>query len=498
MMVLAAESLDELRFPLGGEVIGDTKTHFNNVSTDTRKINKGDLFVALRGDNYDGHAFAEQAVAGGATAIVVDEELPLSVPQLLVDDTATALGRIGAMSRLNWHGDLVAITGSNGKTTVKEMIGAILKHCNKDTDVLMTEGNNNNNLGVPMTLLRLTKDHKYAVIEIGTDSPGEITYGAAMAKPSVVILNNISMAHYAGFGSRESIAREKGSLLEHLVADGLAIINGDDDFCPLWEDIAKTKGIMRILKFGYGEECDLRISNPHNIQSGVAFEILLSAKASELLQHTNTTELPQKIALQLPLLGLHNCMNAAAAFAACCSIGSAPEKVSEALADFYNHNIKGRLQYVALNNNCFILDDTYNANPASMTAALKTLDEHAEARSKVAIIGDMLELGDESLASHKQIGELAGKLGLDGVLSCGEMADEVISAYTNVKPGDVNKGDSNNLVKSFASVDEINEYLEGYINKNDIKDTAFLVKGSRGMTMEKSVDFLINELGKRS
>lgn len=493
-MVLAANSLEELCFPLGGKIIGDMQTSFNDVSTDTRNINKGDLFVALSGDKYDGHTFAEQATSKGAAALVVREELALPIPQLLVDDTTIALGRIGALSRLNWHGELLAVTGSNGKTTVKEMIGAILRNANKATEVLMTEANHNNTLGVPMTLLRLAEDNKYAVIEIGTDSPGEIGYSAALAKPSVVILNNVTLAHFAGFGSRENIAREKGSLLEHLVADGLAIINGDDDFCPLWEEMAKKKGVVRVLKFGYGDSCDLRISNAKNTSTGIEFNISLSVKATELMDFANTGKSSQEIVLELPLSGLHNCLNATAAYAACCSIGLAPSKVSDALTDF--NNLKGRLDNIPLTNNCFVLDDSYNANPASMIAAINTLDERAAGRKRLAIIGDMYELGDEAMVGHQQIGELAGKLNLDGLLACGEMAEEIIKSYNKTK-GATNKNNGD-LVQAFTSAKEANEYLDDYIVQHGFENTVFLVKGSRGMRMERSVDFLIDKLGKHS
>lgn len=500
-MVLAADCLEELRFPLAAKIIGDAKTEFNGVSTDTRSINKGDLFIALSGDKHDGHVFADQAVAEGAAAVVVREEVPLQVPQLLVDDTGIALGRMGALSRLNWQGQLLAITGSNGKTTVKEMIGTILKHAKTEAEILMTEANHNNTLGVPMTLLKLTEENKYAVIEMGTDSPGEIPYSAALTKPSVAILTNITMAHFAGFGSRENIAREKGSLLEHLIADGLAIINGDDDFCPLWESMAKDKGIMRLLKFGYGETCDLRISNAHNTEKGVAFNIVLSAKAAEIMGSINAHNIDnidnmdlKEISLELPVTGLHNCLNATAAFAACCSIGLTPSNISDALAGF--ENLKGRLNNLPLSNNCLVLDDSYNANPASMIAALNALNDIAGDRKRVAIIGDMFELGDEELAGHRQIGEFAGKLNLDGLLACGSMAEEVIATYH--KAVDNNGAINTELVRSFATATEANEYLDDYINQHGFIDTAFLVKGSRGMTMDRSVNFLMGKLGEKS
>ncbi len=498
MMVLAADNLAELRFPLTAKIIGDGATSFAGVSTDTRKLHKGDLFVALRGDKYDGHVFAEQAVSGGAAALVVSEELPLDVPQLLVDNTAAALGRLGSLSRLNWRGELVAITGSNGKTTLKEMIGTVMHNCASDGDTLMTEANHNNTLGVPLTLLRLTEAHKYAIIEMGTDHPGEIGYSAALAKPSVVILNNIATAHLAGFGSRENIAREKGSLLEHLVADGLAILNGDDDFCPLWEDLAKSNGVARILKFGYGKTCDLRIDNARHTENGLAFDIILSSKVSDVLGRLTNDKHLREVTVELPVAGMHNAMNATAAFAACLSMGSPSSSILDALGKFYN--VAGRLHQISLANNCLLLDDSYNANPASMAAAIDTLNARAFGRKRIAIIGDMYELGDAAKEGHREIGGLAGDLHLDGLIACGSMAEEVIDAYRQAAGSDCEKG--MDFLRAFADTTSGNEYLGEYLDEHikasGIRDAAFLVKGSRGMAMEKSVDLLMNKLGTHS
>lgn len=493
-MMLAFDSVTDLQVPLAAKVIGDADTAFAGVSTDSREIKAGNLFVALLGERFNGHEFIEQAVSRGSHAVVISEE-PITdykVPALMVADTSLALGRLGALNRLNWQGELVAITGSNGKTTIKEMLGAILDKA------LLTAANNNNTLGVPLTLLRLSAEHDYAVIEMGTDSPGEIAYSASLAKPSIALLNNIGKAHLAGFGTSENIAREKGTLLEHLSADGIAVLNGDDEFCPLWEELLKTKQ-RRVIKFGFSDGCDILVSGLTTNNAKISFQLTATEKLLEVLGDNMSKKLPPSkfigtsIPIDLPLAGVHNAMNATAAFATGCCLGLEPASMVSALAKF--DNLSGRLEYIELAEGCFLYDDSYNANPSSMASGLQTLATAGEGDDNIrclAILGDMYELGDAEIKEHQALGELVAKLKIDGVLVCGKFAAEVIKGYRQINPSDA----ATKLVQQFASTDELNSHLAQLHRDKPFKQTAFFVKGSRAAAMEDTVRFIIRHLGK--
>ena len=478
-MILAMSSVVELQVPLAGKLLGDSEVSFAGVSTDSRTVEKGNLFVALRGENHDGHDYVEQAIQGGSSALVVSrdsvgEMAQTSVPVILVGNTSIALGRLGAINRLKWKGELLALTGSNGKTSLKEMLGAII-----GKSALLTPANNNNTLGVPMTLLSLSEEHEFAVIEIGTDRPGEIGYSASIAKPSIAIVNNLGKAHLAGFSSHEELAREKGSILTCLNAGGVAIVNGDDEFCPLWQEMAepKIKG-DRFIKFGYSPSCDVRLSEVQTQGTKQRFIISLSKKLSTYYPDAMSVE--QEMFLPLP--GKHNAMNAAAAFAGALCLGFSPKTIAEGLAKF--KNVPGRLSFIPLRNGCFLLDDSYNANPHSMMAGLETLAEFKDKRI-IALLGDMYELGKDELTEHRAIGEFASGLELDHLFTCGNLAQEIGKGYRE------HRGDKN--VKSFATIKE----LKAYLGKESFDNTGFLVKASRAAEMDKVADFLRKHIGER-
>ena len=541
-MPLMFDKLEELQTPLAGRLIGENGTVFHGVNTDTRSIKKGDLFVALVGEKDDGHDFIDNAISKGAAALITSHEVTAAVPSLVVDDTAHALGRMGALSRLGWNGQLTAVTGSNGKTTVKEMLGAILS---QDKPTLITADNENNQLGVPLTLLKLSAEHKYAVVELGTDKPGEIAYSASLIKPSVAIINNAGKAHLGGFGDEKSIAEEKGSLLNFLAADGVAVLNADDEYFPVWKDLVVGR---RIIKFGCCEDADVKVEQAEHIEQsdkGISFNIVFRTSMAQAenystLLKSNMPEskiIESKILMNIPLLGKHNAMNAAAACAAAWAMNIKPSVMQQALKDF--SAIKGRLDYLGLDNGCFLIDDSYNANPVSMEAALRTLadlqlanaagieekagtektgTEKTEHINRVAILGNMHELGESSSAEHKKLGELAADLRINTLLTCGDAAENCLHSFRqcfgqrfrqpckqNIKQSDIsvknipgkNTPDKNIIEsKSFNTPQEVNDYLDE-MELDKMKGTIFLVKGSRASLMEKVAQHIVHKLGKR-
>ena len=556
-MPLMFDKLEELQTPLAGRLIGENGTVFHGVNTDTRSIKKGDLFVALVGEKDDGHDFIDNAISKGAAALITSHEVTAAVPSLVVDDTAHALGRMGALSRLGWNGQLTAVTGSNGKTTVKEMLGAILS---QDKPTLITADNENNQLGVPLTLLKLSAEHKYAVVELGTDKPGEIAYSASLIKPSVAIINNAGKAHLGGFGDEKSIAEEKGSLLNFLAADGVAVLNADDEYFPVWKDLVVGR---RIIKFGCCEDADVKIEQAEHIEQsdkGISFNIVFRTSMAQAenystLLKSNTPEskiIESKVLMNIPLLGKHNAMNAAAACAAAWAMNIKPSVMQQALKDF--SAIKGRLDYLVLDNGCFLIDDSYNANPVSMEAALRTLadlqlanaagieemagtektgtektgtekagtekagTEKMEHINRVAILGNMHELGESSSAEHKKLGELAADLRINTLLTCGDAAENCLHSFRqcfgqrfrqpckqNVKQSDISVKNipgkntpGKNIIesKSFNTPQEVNDYLDE-MELDKMKGTIFLVKGSRASLMEKVAQHVVHKLGKR-
>lgn len=432
---------------IDGSVRG-TDAAFARVATDTRTIQPGDLFVALRGERFDGHRFAQQALDAGAAAVMMETGSDSSAsPALLVHDTRLALGQLSAWWRKQMPARLVAITGSNGKTTVKEMLRDILRAAASDDTVLATQGNFNNDIGMPLTLLQLREHHTYGVIEMGMNHSGEIAYLTRIARPDVVLVNNAGTAHIGLLGSVENIARAKGEIFAGLTEDGVGVINADDAHAGLWRTLA---GKRAVLDFSL---------NHHAAISGVS---QLVPGGSEVTVHTPIGELQFK----LRVAGEHNVRNALAAISAALALGIEASAILIGLSGFAG--IPGRLQYKSALHGATLIDDTYNANPDSALAALTVLA--SSSGRKILVLGDMGELGAEAAELHAGIGRAARAAQVDQLLALGEMSREAVSAF--------GLG-----AMHFERIEELLAELE---NRLDAEVTV-LVKGSRFMQMERVV-----------
>jgi UDP-N-acetylmuramoyl-tripeptide--D-alanyl-D-alanine ligase len=423
-----------------GELQG-TDWVFTGVSSDSRQVQAGQLFFALQGPHFDGHDFAPQVQAKGAAGMVVTHAVDVDLPQIIVSDTRLALGQLAAVWRARFQGPVIAVTGSNGKTTVKEMLAAILLQAGK---VHATRGNLNNEIGVPLTLLDLSLDDGAAVIEEGASHPGDIAYLTQIVRPTVAVVTNASGAHLEGFGSLEAVARTKGEIYEYLAKDGVAVINADDPKAGLWLELA---GRQRVSSFGLQNSSDVR---------GLWQE-------NEPL----TIVTPQgEIRVRLHLEGRHNAMNALAATAAALAAGASLDDIKRGLESMLP--VAGRLQWKQGMCGVRILDDTYNANPASLAAALDVLA--ACEGERYLALGDMAELGAQAHAYHQQAGTRARECGVQQLYAVGENTKYAVSAF----------GERGH---HFAAQDALIAQLKHDLHENVV----LLVKGSRSAHMEKVV-----------
>jgi UDP-N-acetylmuramoyl-tripeptide--D-alanyl-D-alanine ligase len=442
--------LSEAAMATRGSVIGEDVL-FTSVSNDSRGDKHGQLFVAMRGERVDGHDFALSAIEHGAAAAMVSHALPGLTSGLLVQDTRRALGDLAAWWRGKFTIPLAAITGSNGKTTVKEMLAAILRVTAGGEDkVLATVGNLNNDIGLPLTLLKLRAQHRYAVAEMGMNHFGEIRYLTRLACPTVALVNNATSAHLGGLGSVEGIAQAKGEIFEGLAADGVAIINADDRFAAYWKTLADGK---RILTFGIEQPAD------------VSATFVLQAEYSDLQLQTPLGE----AALRLPVAGRHNVCNALAATATAIAMNIPLADVVAGLAAF--GGVKGRLQQKIGVGGAVVIDDTYNANPASVKAAIDVLA--ARAGKKLLVLGDMGELGDEAAAMHADIGAYARDAGIDALFALGELSREMVRVFGS---------GARHYATPEALAADLMAGMHAGVN--------VLVKGSRFMRMERVVDLI--------
>ena len=416
------------------------------VGTDTRNLQAGQLFVALHGPNFDGHDYLVEATAKGAAACMVEKPVA-NCPALIVEDTRLALGQLAKAWRRHFTLPLVAVTGSNGKTTVKEMLASIFA---QQGNVLATRGNLNNDIGMPLTLLGMDSRHSSAVIEMGANHAGEIAYLTALAEPTVAIITNAAAAHLEGFGSLEGVANAKGEIFQGLKEDGTAIINADDAFSPLWQELAKDKNI---LSFGLTHPADITAQ----WQAG--------DRGSQL--HVITPA--GKIKLQLALLGEHNVMNALGAIAAAQAAGIKLKTIKAGLEAM--QPVAGRLQLKSGMQGSRIIDDTYNANPASLSAAIEVLAGFAG--KHILVLGDMGELGEDAATLHAEAGRFARAHGVDRLYSVGPMAALAADAF----------GEN---AQQFDSHEAVSAALEQEL----AADVTLLVKGSRLSRMERVVQML--------
>ena len=424
---------------------------FTRVTTDSRDIQPGDLFVALRGEKFDGHQFAQAALDAGAAAVMVDSQGAAELsPALVVADTRLALGQLAAYWRKQMPARIIGITGSSGKTSVKEMLAAILRAAVGDDAVLATKGNFNNDIGMPLTLLRLQPQHKYGVIEMGMNHAGEIEYLTRLAQPDVALINNAGTAHIGMLGSVAAIAAAKGEILSGLPADGVAVINADDAFAPLWRQSAGTRAVM---DFGLQRA------------TIVCGSYVAHAAYSDV--HINAPIM--QLDLQLPVLGEHSVMNALAAAAAAMALGISGEAIVTGLQGF--KGVYGRLQRKPAKHGAIVIDDSYNANPDSTRAAIQVLA--AAAGTRLLVLGDMGELGTDEVALHAEIGALAKSAGIEGLYALGELSSHAVAAFGNG-------------AQHFSSV----EALTAALLPKLAADVTVLVKGSRFMQMERVVKVL--------
>jgi UDP-N-acetylmuramoyl-tripeptide--D-alanyl-D-alanine ligase len=479
MMLLsqAAAVLGGRIIPGGGTGGNVTDVEFAAVSSDSRRIAPGDLFVALKGGNFDGSEFVSAAARDGAVAALVNrasyggEESPC--PLLLVEDTRLALGQLAANWRARFALPVAALTGSNGKTTVKEMLASILRQHTKDdihdsalspgnragvrgqseeTAVLATEGNLNNDIGMPLTLLKLRAAHRYAVIEMGMNHPGEIEYLTRIARPDVAIVNNAASAHLAGLGTIEAVARAKGEIFAGLAENGIAVINADDRFAPLWRELAAPH---RVVDFAL--DADAVVSACWDVTDfGIQMEII-------------TPDGAVNVQLQVP--GAHNARNALAAAAAAVALRIPRAAIAAGLGNFTG--VAGRLQRKAGRRGVTVIDDTYNANPDSVRAALQVLAQAPGGR--IFVMGDMGELGADAERFHTEIGELARQLSIQRLLAVGDLSRAAVRAFG---------ADA----QHFADAESLCAALDQELGAG----ITVLVKGSRFMRMERVVKYLEN------
>lgn len=444
--------LSEAAQAVNGRVVG-ADVAFDAVSSDSRAIQSGDLFVSLRGERFDGHDFVADCLQRGAVAALVDRQWNAGAagPLLVVEDTRLAMGTLASYWRGKFDIPVAAVTGSNGKTTVKEMLASILRANSAEDAVLATQGNLNNDIGLPLTLFKLQASHRYAVIEMGMNHPGEISYLTRLAKPSVALVNNALQAHLEGLGSVEAVAHAKGEIFEGLADDGTAIINADDKFAPLWKQLAAPR---KIMTFGLSAEAD------------VSADYHLEADSSAITLKTPSGS----VALRLPVPGLHNVRNALAASAAALAMGVSLSAIVAGLQSY--GGVKGRLQRKPGKQGATIIDDTYNANPASMRAAIDVLAACPDKR--VLVLGDMGELGADAAKMHLEIGAYARAAGLDTLLVLGELSRQMASAFGSG-------------AQHFETPEALAEALAQQLSA----DTTVLVKGSRFMRMERVVNLLL-------
>lgn len=423
---------------------------FLGCSTDSRSIDKDQLFVALRGPNFDGHSFLHTAIERGASGVMVDHATPSVSPALLVKDTRQSLGRLAGIWRDQFDLPIAAVTGSNGKTTVKEMLASILE---VEGPVLKTQGNLNNDVGVPLTLMRLDADNRFGVFELGANHVGEISVLAGQVKPHVGIVTSCAPAHLEGFGSVEKIAHTKGELLEQLGPEGVAVINVDDDYCGVWLELASER---QRITFGLKNTAD--VSATWCAELGHTRLVLLTPAGTA------------KASLRLP--GRHNVMNALAAVSGALALEIPLSSIIEGLSRV--QPISGRLRSVRLGD-VHIIDDTYNANPESLKAGLEVLaacpGEHW------LVLGDMAELGPGSDGFHREAGALAREYGVERLYATGEYSQFAVEAF----------GDGG---QHFERQEDLIEVLHTSLTG----EICLLVKGSRSMAMERVVTALVESV----
>jgi len=453
------------------QVDASTDTEFKGITTDSRQVQPGMLFAALAGANFDGHDYIDSAVADGAVGVIVSRNSRASVPMLQVDDMLAALAVLAKHWRQHCPARCIGITGSNGKTTVKEMIASILRQsggANK-SKVLATGGNFNNELGLPLTLFRLDPSDDYAVIEMGAAKPGDIAYLADIAKPEVGLITNIGPAHLQGFGSVEGVARAKGEIYAALPKDGTAIMNYSEPWLDLWKDMNGARSIQY-----FNGNMESGISNAAAATSSASAEAEFRGHVTARYEDQNVVVSTPSgdFDLLLPLPGDHNLTNALAATAACLAMDVSLDAIKAGLECV--EPVPGRLNLTRTVSGWTVIDDTYNANPASLYAALQVLS--TQEGEPWLVLGDMKELGEDSRKMHAELGEAARTFGVKRLYALGEASTATVDAF-----GNDGHHFNNRDVLIRALCDELHPGV------------ACLVKGSRSMGMEHVVSAISNK-----
>ncbi len=425
---------------------------FGQVSIDSRDLIDGALFVAIEGVHFDGNDFVADAQSRGAAGALVSRRASVPLPQVRVSDTRIAFGQMARAWRENFPIPVVAVTGSNGKTTVKELIASILR-CRRN--ICVTEGNLNNDIGVPLTLMALDGEHEALVVELGANHLGEIDYLSGLVQPTVGVITNASAAHLEGFDSITGVATAKGELLDHLPLAGTAVINADDDFCADWRARSQAE---TVLTFGLDARADCTVIG----------EVVAEISGSHF-----TMQLPEgeRLDIDLPLVGQHNVSNALAAAAAAHAIGTVAEDIVNGLNSA--HAVQGRLNVLRGRGGAAIIDDSYNANPASVRAALDYLSQASGTR--ILVLGDMAELGDGAKELHRDIGQYAtGRC--DALLTVGPLSRQAADAFGSAG-------------RSFDDTASLGEAVEAML----ADDVTILIKGSRIMGLDQLVASLTSD-----
>ena len=450
MITITTKKLAEI---LDGQLLGDENITVENVSTDTRRQTQNGLFFALKGEKFDAHHYLNAAVEQGCIALVVDHPCDIPVPQIVVADTRIALGQLGAWVKAEINPLTVAMTGSSGKTTVKEMTASILQQTAKNPEsVLFTQGNFNNDIGVPLTLLRLEAKHQFAVIELGANHQNEIAYTTNLVHPNVALVNNVAPAHLEGFGSIEGVAQAKGEIYRGLTEDGVAILNLDCCYPSFW---AAEIDERKVQTFSSTQPADYWAEN-----------VRLSEQGAEFLLHSPTGS----IEIHLPYLGAHNVSNALAATALAMNVGATLEQVKAGLE--HRSQVKGRLFPIQVKENLLLLDDTYNANVDSLKSAINVLKSYGAFR--ILAVGDMGELGEDTAFCHQQVADHAKAANLDCIASFGQFSSVISNG------------------NHFTDKEKMAAFLIALIEEKlkENQRVVLLAKGSRSQKMEQVIELL--------
>lgn len=435
----------------GGRLVG-TDREYTNVSSDSRAIQAGELFVALQGPRFNANEFVGAAKTVGAAGAVVDTQQPIEIPQIVVADALKALTSVSRAWRHQFAIPVVGVAGSNGKTTVKEMTAAILGQAG---NTLATRGNLNNHIGVPLTLMRLDAAHQFAVVEMGADRAGEVANLVEIGTPTIGLITNAGAEHLEGFGSLEGVAHAEGEMVAGLAPTAIAVINADDEFADLWRGLTRA----RVTTFGVDKPADF-----------AAKDIRAEIGQKGFLTRFTLSSLQGKIPIELQLAGRHNVVNSLAAAAAAAAAGASLQQIAAGLATM--RPVSGRLQLKVAKSGAWIIDDSYNANPSSVRAGIDVLAD-VEGR-KWLVIGDMAELGEFAESSHVEIGSFARERGIERLFATGSLAALAVESFGN---GGQWFSDPQGLAEALGAA---------------TPDVRMLVKGSRINRLERVIEALVN------